>query len=59
MLSTADITCNKNAIKVVETLEEMYIIHDLDMLSKIAPGVLSMTEKDRLMKHTVNYMNQI
>lgn len=56
---TQDITCNKNAVKVVESLEEMSIIHDLKKLSEIAPAVLTMDQKDRLMKHTVTYMNQI
>lgn len=56
---TNGISCNKNAIKVVEILEEMWIKHDLEYLNKIAPSLLTMEEKDRLMKHTNVFMSEV
>lgn len=56
---TSGISCNKNAIKVVEILEEMHIKHDLEYLEKIAPSLLTMEEKDRLMKHTNVFMSEV
>jgi hypothetical protein len=56
---TGGISCDKNANKIVEILEQMHVKHDLKELDKIAPEVMTMDQKSRLMKHTNNFMNQM
>jgi hypothetical protein len=59
VVDTGGITCEKNANKVVEIIEQMHIKNDLKELDKLAPEIMTMDEKSRLMKHTNNFMNQL
>jgi hypothetical protein len=56
---TGGVTCDKNANKIVEIIEQMHIKHDLKELDKLAPEIMTMDQKSRLMKHTDNFMNQL
>jgi len=56
---TKGIECDLNAIKVAETIENMHMKYDLKLLDQKSKEIMSIEEKDRLMKHTTTFINEL